>query len=120
MKIQRKSIRNWAIGIFTFIVVSMVSSYGIVGIINPIKSSASLIKLYFLNSKYVELQQYPQIIISKPTDSKKLLIEYMENNGFSLEDENVENSIMLFTHPDVHNYIQLKENFLVAQWIWRE
>lgn len=89
------------------------------GVDNPFTVIRGLYQVSFTDTEYVELQQYPKVIIAKPM-SNDLLIEYMENQGYSENEEGRMGAILEFTQTDHKKYIDFSANGLYSLWKWRE
>lgn len=100
--------------------VSCFVSYTKFGVANPISVGVGLYKIVFTDTEYVELHQYPRVILSKSDNAQKRLVEFMENNGYIEDEENRMGSTLRFENGISANYIQLSTNKYYSKWRWRE
>lgn len=98
---------------------SMFISTSKFGVSNPLSVMNGLYQISFTNTKYIEIQEYPKVMIAKPT-SDNLLIEYMESQGHSEIKEGRMGSILEFTQAEHIDYIDFSVNGFYSLWKWRE
>ncbi len=86
---------------------------------NPFLTARGLFKVLFTNAEYVEIQQYPQVMIAKPNTS---LDAYMENRGYRrTEGYNMPfEGISEFTTGDFIEFVECSEHKFFSIWTWRE
>lgn len=84
---------------------------------NPLSAASGFIQITVLNKDYVEIQDYPKVILAQPNDA--LFIEYMENRGFMEIEEERLGGIRVFTNGDANEWIMYSQNSYFAKWTWR-
>ena len=97
--------------------VSSFTSYAKFGVINPISTAYGLIKVMFTDTEYVEIQQYPRVIVAKPDTS---LDKYMEKHGYTRDTEKQLGALCTFTAGDFKELIVYSQNKYISKWRWRE
>ncbi len=86
---------------------------------NPFLTARGLFKVLFTNAEYVEIQQYPQVMIAKPNTS---LDAYMENRGYrKTEEYNVSaEDVSVFTTGDFSEFVKCSKHKFFSVWTWQE
>lgn len=98
------------------LVLSIFTSFVKFGTANPISAIIGLYKITFTDTKYIEIQKNPKVIIAKPYNSSKLLYEYMQYQGY-FEEERL-GAISKFTQGDNTVYIEFSVNKYFSLWKW--
>lgn len=99
------------VGIGSFI------SYSKFRVLNPFTSTSGLIQVIFTEKDYVEIQQYPKVILAKPNAS---LENYMKEKGFKEDTENRMGALRVFTNDVSKQYVFYSTNQYFSKWRWRE
>ena len=74
----------------------------------------------FVEMEYVEVQQYPKIILAKSDDAESILVEYMKNRGFDEDESGRMGEILRFENEFISQYVLFSSNPLFSKWTWRE
>ena len=99
------------------IAAAFVLSHTKLGVANPIYAANGLAKVVFTDTEYVEIQQYPKVIIAKPDTS---LDAYMEEQGYERDPEKQMGALCVFTTGDFEELIIYEENRYFSKWSWQE
>lgn len=99
--------------------VSIFISINKFGVTNPLSVIGGLYQISFTDTKYVEIQKSPKVIIAKPNSSNNLLIDYMESQGYSENKEGRLGSILEFTQAEHIKYVDFSVNGYYSLWKWR-
>ena len=90
------------------------------GVTNLFSVISGLYQIQFTDTEYAEIQDYPKVIIAKPTSSSNLLIEYMEMRGYSENEEGRLGSTIEFIQADHKEYVDFSVNGFYSLWRWKE
>jgi hypothetical protein len=75
-------------------------------------------KIIFLNTEYVEIQEYPQVVIAKPDGAKDNLIKYMDNEDFMFKEQM--GSMMIFENNlNIEQFVSFELNKYYSKWVWQ-
>ena len=96
---------------------SSFTSYAKFGVSNPFSTAYGLIKVMFTDTEYVEIQQYPKVIVAK-TDTS--LDKYMEKHGYTRDTEKQLGALCTFTTGDFEELITYSQNKYFSKWRWQE
>ena len=99
------------VGIGSFI------SYSKFRVLNPFSSMTGLIQVIFTENEYVEIQQYPKVILAKPNAS---LESYMKEKGFEEDIENRMGALRVFTNDVSRQCVFHSMNQYFSKWRWEE
>jgi hypothetical protein len=101
------------------IVLSIASfiSYSKFNVLNPFSTISGLIQIAFTDKEYIEVQNYPKVIIAKPNAS---LQDYMQNLGFQEDTENQMGALHRFQNNDAVQYVMYSMNKYFSKWKWQE
>jgi len=97
--------------------VSSFTSFAKFGVGNPFSTAHGLIKVMFTDTEYVEIQQYPKVIVAKPETS---LDKYMKKHGYKRDTEKQLGALCTFTTGDFEELITYSQNKYFSKWRWRE
>ena len=86
-------------------------------VINPFSVAYGLYKITFTDTEYIEIQEYPKVIITKP-DNYEMINRYMENKGYSETDRL--GSMIKFTNSDNDVFVHFSANKYYSLWKWSE
>lgn len=89
------------------------------GVANPFSVLAGLYQVGCMDTAYVELQQYPKVMLAKPA-TVDLLIGYMESQGYAENPEGRTGSILEFEQSGHKIYVDFSVNRCYSLWQWRE
>ena len=119
MKKKQMNIVLWTLVVVVFLIgLSSFISYAKFSVVNPFSTASGLVKVIFTDTDYVEIQQYPKVIIAKPDTS---LDEYMENEGgYKRVEEEQLGSLHMFSNGDHSEYIMYSVNNYFSKWRWQE
>lgn len=102
------------------IVVCSFVSYAQFDVANPLKTVPALAQIMFTDTEYVEIRQYPKVIIAKPTVS---LEDYMQERGLVKDEVGQLGALHKFViadQPDREADIVLYSvNKYYAKWRWQ-
>lgn len=85
---------------------------------NPFSVAIGLYKITFTDTEYVEIQEYPKVIIAKPDNAGDLLYKYMEEKGYIESDRF--GAIIEFTQAESMNLVEFSVNGYYSLWKWNE
>lgn len=116
---NRNKIKSLIIFIlFVFITFSCGCSYIKFNCINFVVAGIGLWKIIFLNTEYVEIQEYPQVVIAKPDGAKDNLIKYMDNEDFMFKEQM--GSMMIFENNlNIEQFVSFELNKYYSKWVWQ-
>ena len=101
-----------------FLGIGSIISYSNFRVANPFLSASALYKVLFTETEYVQLQEYPQVLIAKPDGS---LDEYMLEKGDYKElEEAQQGALHIYSNGDSMDYIMVSVNKYFSLWSWRE
>jgi hypothetical protein len=84
---------------------------------NSLEAGIGLIKVSFINFKYVIIQENPRIIMTKPKNSFNELVEYMDTQGYTIIDRM--GSTAFFENDMFEKQlITLRINRYCSIWLW--
>lgn len=101
----------FVLGIASFI------SYSSFNVINPFVTTSGLAQIFLTDKDYVQIQEYPKVILAKPNFSLQV---YMEGLGFQEDIENQMGALYRFNNDVSSQYIRYSRNRHFSKWIWQE
>lgn len=102
------------------VAISIFISMSKFSVTNPVSVISGLYQICFTDTEYVEIQEYPKVMIAKQTSSNDLLIEYMESQGYSEKEEGRLGSVLEFIQAEHIEYVEFSVNGFYSLWKWRE
>lgn len=94
-----------------------VLSYAELGVLNPFSAANGLARVILTETEYVEIQQYPRVIVAKPDAS--LLDEYMEAQGYERDEERQMGALCTFTDGNFEELVMYSQNKDFSAWRWQ-
>ncbi len=89
------------------------------GVANPFAVLAGLYQVGCTDTAYVELRQYPKVMLAKPAPVDSL-VDYMESRGYAENPEGRTGSILEFEQSGHKIYVDFSVNRYYSLWQWRE
>lgn len=102
--------------LFAAIIGASLWSYAEFGVINPISTASGLARVVFTEEEYVEIQQYPKVIIAKPDAS---LDDYMAAQGYERDEERQMGALCTFTDGNFEELVIYSQNRHYSKWCWQ-
>lgn len=99
------------------IAVSSFVSYIKFNVANPFSTASGLIQITFTEKEYVQIQQYPKVIIAKPGEG---LLDYMNEKGFTENEDAQLGAMRVFANGDATQSIMYSTNKYFSKWFWVE
>ncbi|MBO8138408.1 MAG: hypothetical protein H0Z40_09795 [Desulfotomaculum sp.] len=119
LKRSKKIAVIFAILVF-LLTMSVIVSINKFNTLNPILSGMGLVKIMFTKAEIVQIQDYPQVYLTKPDNAQQALINFMKSRGYYyLEDERMA-STYVFGNEISKYYVDFSVNAYYSKWVFRE
>lgn len=90
------------------------------GVINPFQTAFGLSKIMFTDTDYVQIQDKPKVIVSKPNNAYEMFLDFMKSEGYNyLEGEQL-GSMFVFEKSGVQEKVIFSVNAYFSKWNWIE
>jgi len=87
---------------------------------NPVMSGIGIVKIMFAKEEIVQIRKHPQVYLAKPDNAQQLLVDFMEQSGYSyLENERLA-SILVFGNGVSIYYVEFSVNAYYSKWVFIE
>lgn len=104
--------------ILSFVVYFTIVSGIKFGVVNPIASGIGVIQIIAFNTKYVEIQSSPRVIIAKPNNSWQLFIKTIKSEGYTYLENEQMGSICTIRKGGVKEAVIFSTNEYYSKWSW--
>lgn len=84
---------------------------------NPFLAGWGLIQIFFTDTEFAVIQDYPRVVLAKPEVS---LDDYMAYQGMDRQVDEQMGAIHVFSNHDCKAYIHYSMNTYYSLWRWQE
>ena len=85
---------------------------------NPFSCGVGLAKILFTDTDYVEIQQSPRVILAQPENSRDLMLNVMQNEGYTFLEDETMGSMHAFEKDGIRERLFFSVNKYFSKWIW--
>ncbi|MEG0570586.1 MAG: hypothetical protein RR497_02965 [Oscillospiraceae bacterium] len=86
---------------------------------NFVASGLGVIRVMASDTKYVQIQSNPRIIIAKPDNAMKLFLETIESEGYTLLEDEQMGSMYTIEKDGIKESVSFSVNSYFSKWIWK-
>lgn len=87
---------------------------------NALSSGVGLAKILFTDIDYVEIQESPRVILAQPENSFDLLLDMMQDDGYTYLADETLGSMHVFEKNGVRERMFFSVNKYFSKWIWEK